>query len=98
MTFFFRKLRQNGPVRVDAVKSGINLAGKSHFGEVHVLRDSLNLTFVLNRKIDNPRIRRVQKITEKTYTHNVNLKEPSDVDEELLNWLNEANLQKGLIS
>jgi hypothetical protein len=93
-----QELRKNGPLRVDAVKSGINLAGKSHFGEVHVLRDRLNLGFVMSRKIDNPRIRRVQKITDRTYFHTVNLKELSDIDAQLLNWLKEAYLQKELDS
>jgi len=39
-----RELQNNGSVvRVDAVKSSINFAGKSHFGGVRVLKDSLNL-------------------------------------------------------
>jgi hypothetical protein len=88
-----RDLEKIGSVRVDAVKSGINLAGKSHFGGVHVLKDSISVGFLLNRKVVNLRISKVQKITYKIYAHTVNLREPSDVDAELLNWLKEAFLR-----
>src|SRR3989337_1877277 len=72
-----RELGKNGTVRVDAVKSGINFAGESHFGGVQVLKDNISLGFLLDRKVENPRIRRVQKITETTYVHTVNLRELS---------------------
>ncbi len=86
-----QRLQDDGSiVRVDASKSSVNLAGRSHFGGVRVLKDGLDVGFVLDRKITNPRIRKTQKITNTIFAHNVTLKKPSDVDPELMSWLKEA--------
>jgi hypothetical protein len=85
------ELQKDGSViRVDASKSSINLAGRSHFGGVHVLKDSLDIGFILDRKINNRRIRKIQQITNNIFAHNVTVEKPSDVDHELISWLKEA--------
>ncbi len=82
--------KDGSEVRVDASKSSINLAGRSHFGGVRVLKDSLDVGFILDRKINNSRIRKTQEITNNIFAHTVKLKTLSDVDLELMSWLREA--------
>jgi hypothetical protein len=82
--------KDGSEVRVDASESSINLAGRSHFGGARVLKDNLDIGFILDRKINNPRIRKTQEITNNIFAHTVKLKKPSDVDPELMSWLKEA--------
>jgi hypothetical protein len=86
-----RELQRDGSaVRVDAVKSSINLAAKSHFGGIRVLKDSLNVGFVLKRRVENPRITKIQDLGHNTFAHMVSVRELGDIDKELLGWLKEA--------
>lgn len=84
------RLRRLGAVRVDAVKSSINLASKSHFGAVRVLKNSLNLGFLLDRKVESQRILRTEKVGERRFGHSVKLSRLEDVDEQLMEWMKEA--------
>ncbi len=54
-------LKQSGPVRVDAVKSAINLADRFHFAMIYIHRDSLTVEFALDRQLAGPRILRTTK-------------------------------------
>jgi len=86
-----QELQKDGSViRMDASGSSVNLAGRSHFGEVRVFKDSLDIGFILERKINNRRIRKIQQIADTIFAHNVTVEKPSDVDLELISWLKEA--------
>lgn len=85
-----RQVRQYGPVRTDAVKSSIHFASKHRFAAVHVLRNSLSLEFILDRKLEHQRILRSQKFGKKSYSHFVKLAHKEDIDGELMRWLRRA--------
>lgn len=84
------RIEDLGPMRVDAVKTSINLIARGHFGGVRVLRGGLRLGFVLLRKLDSPRIVRSQWLGGDKYGHSVKIATSADLDIELLNWLREA--------
>lgn len=84
------KLRMFGPVRLDAVKTSINIAGKSHFAGVQVLKNGLKLGFVLNSKLHNRRIVSCQRLGKTVYGHSVKIVRKKDIDAELLRWLKRA--------
>ena len=77
-------LRKFGSIRVDAVKSGIDIAGRSHFAMVQVLSDGLRRGFAAKRPIHNPRILRSETVLQNQYVHPLKLRSPSDIDAELL--------------
>jgi hypothetical protein len=83
------ELGQMVSLRTDAIRSGINLAGKYHFAMVFVRKDHLLLEFVLARETEERRIRRTDKLGA-NYVHRVRLDRPEDIDAQLLGWLNEA--------
>ena len=89
------ELRRLGPVRVDAVKTGINLAGRAHFGGVRVQTDRLRVGFLLGRQLDDPRILRTERLGPALVGHSVAVRSPANVDEQLLGWLAEAYALKG---
>ncbi len=84
------KLKRYGPVRIDAVKSSINIAGKRHFAGVNVRKDSLNVGFLMNRELRDERIFRSQSLGGKRFGHVVKLGRIEDVDAQLMGWLKEA--------
>ncbi len=88
--YLIAKIQQYGPIRIDAVKSSINIAGKYHFAMVYVLRNSLNLEFIFDRYLDHRRIFRTQKLGPAKYSHVVKLVHIQDVNAQLLRWLRKA--------
>ena len=86
----YAKLRSIAPLRMDAVKSSINLVSKHHFGGIRVQKDGLRLGFILGRPVEHHRIR-TQQITPTIWAHHVKITRQEDLDTELLAWLKEAH-------
>ena len=84
------KLENFGPVRVDAVKTSINLIARHHFGGVKVLKDSLRLSFVVHRQLTSQRIIGTEWLGGDKYGYSVKLTGEADIDDELIGWLKEA--------
>jgi hypothetical protein len=85
-----RTLRRFGPLRVDAVKTSINLIPKHHLGSVRVLRDRLRLAFVLSRRAAGAEIERTEQISPTAFLHVVHLAKRADVSPALLRLFKEA--------
>jgi len=85
-----RELRKFGPLRIDAVASGINLIPKHHKGSVRVLNDRLHIGFLVSYPIGSPRIARRQQVGPSAFTHTVTLSDKAELDTELLSWLKNA--------
>lgn len=85
-----REMRRFGPIRIDAVQTSINFAGKYHFAGLRVQKDSLRLGFLLDRRLDDERILRTQKLGEAAFGHSVKLARREDIDARLLGWLKAA--------
>ena len=87
-------LREFGLLRVDAVKSSINLVSKYHFAGIAVRRNYIRLGFLADETIVDERIVRTQQQGPKRVSHWVRLCTPRDVDDRLVRWLKKAyNLQ-----
>jgi len=84
------KLERSGPLRVDAVKSTINLISTHHFGGIAVRRDHLRVGFILDHAIDAGRITRVERVGPRRFSHHIVLRSPADLDAEVLAWLAES--------
>ena len=85
-----RGVRQFGPVRIDAVKTGINLTSRYHFGGVDVRRDYLRVGFLSDKVIRNTRIVKTQRLGPAKVAHTVWLRTCDDVDDQLLGWFRRA--------
>jgi hypothetical protein len=85
-----KRLETFGPLRVDAVKTSINLIARRHLGGARVLKDGLRVGFVLERKLTAPRILRAEWIGGSKYAHSVKLTSPQEIDAQLLAWLKDA--------
>jgi hypothetical protein len=85
-----RSLRKTGPLRVDAVKTSINLVSRHHFGGVSVRRDHLRLGFLAKTAISHPRIVRHEPLGPERVGHSVVIRGKKDIDSTLLAWLTDA--------
>ncbi len=87
-----------GPVKVEAMKSGINFGTSRKFAWVWLPQKydlkqpegSLVLSFGLDRMIQDPKIKQVVNPYPNRWTHHVVISAISDLDESLRDWLNEA--------
>ena len=84
------KLGKLGPLRIDAVRSSINLISKYHFGGVQVHRDHLTIGFLSKQTIIDRKIHRADKVGPQKFIHFVKIRGPHDVDKKLMNWLSKA--------
>ena len=85
-----KEVEKFGRIRIDIVQTSINIGGKSHCISLFVLKESLKVDFLLKRRIQSPRFTRVRGPTNNYYTYTLKLKDLSDVNEELIDWLNES--------
>jgi hypothetical protein len=85
-----RTLRNRGPVTEDPRKTSIHLVHASTLAGVMPRNNYLILTIKSDRTIESPRIRKTAKVSPKTFHLKLKLTSPADVNEELVNWLNNA--------
>lgn len=76
-----------GHFRVDAVKTSIDIAAKSHFAGVQVLKTTLKLGFMYDRPLGDRRVLSRQRLSDTNWSHTVRLAQEADVDAQLLDWL-----------
>lgn len=93
--FLIHKLEKTGPLRIDAVKTSINLISRHHFGGITVRRGYLRLGFLARKPIHSARIihRQIldrQILGPNRVGHSVVVSGKKDVDAELLQWLSDA--------
>ena len=88
--FLIRKLKKAGPLRIDAVKTSINLISRHHFGGVTVRGEYLRLGFLARKPIRSARIVHSQILGPNRVGHSVLIRGKEDVDAELLRWLTDA--------
>jgi hypothetical protein len=80
-----------GAVRVDAVKTSINFAGRYHFAAVWPRKERLDVELVLARPLASPRVVRSQALGPEKHVHWIQVRGPEDLDAELIEWLREAH-------
>jgi hypothetical protein len=85
----FAHLEALGEVHVEPVSVGIFLKRERGFAELRPKVNWIELSFGLARTITHPKITRLMRSGARTY-HCVRLREPSDVDADVRDWLTEA--------
>ncbi len=79
-------------VYVEPVSVGIFFKGKRTFVQLRPMTKWVALSFNLNRKLTSPRLSRKVVANGGRFFHVINIKEPSEVDEQVLEWLTESFL------
>ena len=82
--------KEVGHFRVDSIHCCIHFVTNFTFAAVYALKDKIRVSFTLNHKIENSRIRKSVQISKNRYNYNVDIEERKKIDDELMNWLKEA--------
>jgi hypothetical protein len=85
-----RRLDKTGPLRIDAVKTSINLIGRHHFAGIAVRRQYLRVGFLARKPIRSRRIVHSLVLGPNRVEHSVVVHDRDDVDAELVRWLSDA--------
>jgi hypothetical protein len=81
-----------GPVHVEPVSVGIFLKRSRTFAELRPMTKWVAVSFTLTRTLSSGRLARKVIDGGRSKYHVVNVREPSEVDEQLCEWLTEAYL------
>ncbi len=84
-----RRTKKFGPVRVEVVKSAINLGAKYHFAMIYVRKNGFQVEFGLREKIKSKRFLHTRKMGY-FYIYYVKVSKKEDIDTELLDWLKQS--------
>jgi hypothetical protein len=85
-----KAIRGIGSVIEEPKKTSIHLVNSSALAGVATRKDSLILTLKSDRKLTGPRIHKSEQVSAGRFHHEVKLRSPADVDNELVGWLREA--------
>ncbi|HSL69253.1 MAG TPA: DUF5655 domain-containing protein [Longimicrobiales bacterium] len=87
---FQRSLEEvGGPFRLSIAQSRIGFITRMTFAAVMPRRSYLRAHFLLLRRIDSPRIIKIEQLSP-YWVHNIEIRAESDLDEELRAWLQES--------
>ena len=81
------RLRKLGPVRVDPVKTSINLIARHHFGAVTVRGNFLRLGFLAEERLADGRIVHIERLGPAKFGHSVVIESIADLDDVVMGWL-----------
>jgi hypothetical protein len=87
-----RHLVTVGPVHVEPVSVGIFLKRSRTFAELRPLQHWVAMSFSLGRQVHHPMIVRKVVLYHGRHFHIANLRGPTDLDDDLRDWLTEAYL------
>ncbi len=83
-------VRECGPATVYAQKTGIVFQVRVRFAGVAVRKRWLDCALWLKRRVELPRIRRIESVTPHDYVHRLRLSRLEEFDEELAALIREA--------
>ena len=89
-------LQDVGEVRVEAVHVGILCKRARTFAELRPRRDRVVLSVLLSRRMSHPRIVKSWHGSGQRSAYFVDLRDPSDVDDDVRDWLTEAYVSSPL--
>ncbi len=84
------ELRKFGAIKIEPKKTSIHLGNRYGFAGVYTRKNYINLEVHLNYQLTSGRVSKVEQASANRFHHTIKLSEPSEIDEELLNWLKQA--------
>lgn len=87
---FRTMVKQWGPATIYPQKTRITCQVRVRFASVVPKKRWLDVGLWLTRRVEHPKIRRVEEIVPRTYTHSFRFEHPAEMDEEFAAILGEA--------
>lgn len=88
----FRKAvsKQVGSFKIESLECCIHFVSTSTFAAVKIFKDKIQLDFSLSRQVKSKRMDGFVQMSAHRYLYYINLHREDEIDEELLNWVQEA--------
>ncbi|MBL7681786.1 MAG: hypothetical protein JNK00_00380 [Flavipsychrobacter sp.] len=83
-------IHEFGAVKIEPKKTSIHLCNRFGFAGIYTRKNYINLELHLSRKLNSDRVTKVEQASANRFHHTIKLSAVSDVDKELLTWLQEA--------
>jgi len=88
---FYALVKRCGPVSVAPTKTRVAFMVRVRFAGVNRISNrGMTASFALPRKLESPRIQRVEHPVRRWYVHYFRVSSPEELDEEVLEWLRES--------
>jgi len=88
---FYALVRRCGPVSVAPTKTRVAFMVRVRFAGVNRISNrGMTASFALPRRLDSPRIQRVEHPVRRWYVHYFRVSSPEELDDEALEWLRES--------
>lgn len=85
------KLAEIGPFEIEEKKTSLHITNsRAAFLGVHPRREGLRLNIVLPYEIESERVAKAEQVSAKRWHNEVDVKEASQLDSELLDWILQA--------
>ena len=84
------ELNKLGPVRETKKAISVSFESRKAFASALIRNRSIKLVLRTNHKIASPRVRNMEHVAKKSFDHTIFLESKSDIDEELIKWLENA--------
>lgn len=85
-----RQLRSRGPLIENPKKMSIHLVRVKTLAGIKIRENYLILTFKSDQSLESPRIRKSERMSHNCFHLKMKLSTPSDVNDEVMNWLGNA--------
>ena len=95
----YEKLKQAvtkriGSFKVESLECCIHFVSTSTFAAIKIYTDKIRVDFTLSRKIRNKRIKGWEQMSAHRYLYVIDVMSEDEMDEELLDWIQEAHAKK----
>jgi hypothetical protein len=87
---FVALVKQCGPVTVAPTKTQIGFQVRIVFANVTLRRRWLDVSIILPRRLDHPRLTRIESFSPRSHAHSFRIHSLDELDDEVLSWLQEA--------
>lgn len=81
-----------GPLKIESLPCCIHLVSNYTFGAVWALKDKIRIDFRIDYQVQSKRFWKVIKISTNRYLYYLDVKDKSEIDQEILSWIKEAYL------
>ena len=86
--------KELGNYKVESLECCIHLVSRSAFAAVKILKHKLQIDFSLSQELKNKRFVKSYKLSEHRYLYLLEIIKEEEIDDELLNWIQEARKLK----
>lgn len=85
-----QKLSHFGDIIIEPKKTSIHLKHKTSFAGIHPKKSYFVLNIVSESALASSRIKKVEQVSKHRFHNEMDIKESSDIDPELIDWLQTA--------